>query len=410
MVNGLLTYDGKVCVPRRAVRDVLREAHDARLGGHFGFTKTMSKLDGYHWKHKYRDVRRYCEGCTVCQQQKDRRSRKLGVPTPLDVPKRRWGSVATDFIVAQPKTAKGYDAITTWVDRLSRRVHFIPCRTTDNAMDTAEGFFQHVFKLHGIPDSIVSDRDAKFTSKFWKHLMALCGVTLQMSSTHHPQTDGTSEIMNRLIENYIRCYCGYRQNDWDDMLPAAEFAYNSAVSDELQASPFEVDLGWVPKSPLAQLGSVLETPIASVNELKGRLAAALNDARFAHQVSKAKNASYASQRMKEPSYRVGDQVWLNRSIFKDAISKVQTSDKLGSRRFGPFTITEKLGKNAVRLDLPQNIRLHPVVHVSHTVPYLSQPPDISRPVPIRPNPVSDVDGRDLYAVDRIISYRKRGRG
>ena len=167
------------------------------------------------------------------------------------MPERRWGSLSTDFIVHLPKTKDGYDAITTWVDKLTRRVHFIKSKTTDTAVDVADSFFTNIFKHHGLSDSIVSDRDSKFTSEFWKRLMDLCDIKLKMSTTsRHPQTEGASEIMNRMVENDLRCYCSYNQNDWDNLLPAAEFAYNSAVSEDLGTSPFELDIGWKPKSAL----------------------------------------------------------------------------------------------------------------------------------------------------------------
>ena len=128
-----------------------------------------------------------------------------------------------DFIVKLRLTKRGFDSITTWLDRLSRRVHIITSHTTDSETDVATSFFSNIFKLHGLPDSIVSDRDLKFTSNFWKELMKLCGIRCQMASNHHPQTDGASEVMNRMVEN-MRCYCSLRQDDWDLFLPAAEFA------------------------------------------------------------------------------------------------------------------------------------------------------------------------------------------
>ena len=179
---------------------------------------------------------------------KDYSGKKLNDPTSLEIPERRWRSIACDFIVKLPKTRNGFDCITTYIDRLSRRVHFIASRETDTAFDAAKAFFSCIFKLHGLPDSIVSDRDPKFTSNFWKSLMKLCGVELKMSTSRHPQTDGSSEIMNRMVENYLRIYFNYHQDNWDELLPGAEFAYNSAVTEDLGMSPFELDLGWIPKS------------------------------------------------------------------------------------------------------------------------------------------------------------------
>ena len=408
--NRGLVYKGKLCVPRRCVRDILYEAHDSKIAGHFAFGKTLARLAHFHWKSKTRDVLGYCAGCETCQQQKDYRNKKKYTdPTPLDIPSRRWGSLATDFIVKLPKTKRGFDCITTWVDRLSRRVHFIPSHTTDTATDVADSFFNNIFKLHGLPDNIVSDRDPKFTSKFWKHLMSLCGIRCQMSSSHHPQTDGASEVMNRMVENYLRCYCSIHQDDWDILLPAAEFTYNSAESKDLSASPFEVDLGWKPRSPIDVLYGQ-SVPVESVNQFKRQLRSALEDAQFAHELAKARNSAQSAKKFQPHPYKVGDQVWVAKELFRDAIAKVQKSDKLTPKRYGPFTILELIGKNALRLDLPSNLRLYPVVHALHTTPHRKQPISLSQPVTKRPVPVPDATGQELHEVAEIFKHRKRGRG
>ena len=129
------------------------------------------------------------------QQKKDYCGRKFTEPTSLEVPTRRWGSIAPDFIVNLPETNGSFDAITTYVDRLSRRVRFVASRTTDTAVDCANVFFVTLFRNHGLPYSIVSDRNLEFTLKFWKRLMELCGVKLKMSTSRHSQTDGASEVM-----------------------------------------------------------------------------------------------------------------------------------------------------------------------------------------------------------------------
>ena len=243
MNNGLIYYDEKLCVPRANIKEILALAHDSRTSGHFGADKTIARLSGFHWKNMTSVVREYCAGCFVCQQQKNRRTKKLGSSQALEIPNRRWGSISTDFITHLPKTKNGHDAITTYVDRLSKRVHFIASKSTDSAKDVAQAFHFHVFKHHGLPDSIVSDRDPKFTSNFWRELTALLGIRLQMSTSHHPQTDGLAEVMNRLIGNYLRCFVNRRRDDWDVLLPGAEFAYNSSKLSNAQFTPFELDLG-----------------------------------------------------------------------------------------------------------------------------------------------------------------------
>lgn len=407
-VGKRLLYMNKVCVPRKCVSTILDIAHDSRISGHFKFAKTMSRLSNFHWRHKTRDVKKYVDGCLRCQQFKDSNQKKLTEPMSLEMPNRRWGSLATDFIVRLPKTKEGHDAITTWVDRLTRRVHFLKCKGTDTAVDTANAFFANIFKLHGLPDNIVSDRDPKFTSEFWKQLMKLSGIQLKMSSSRHPQTDGASEIMNRMVENYLRCYCSYHQDDWDELLPAAEFAYNSSVSEDLGISPFELDLGWIPKSPLDFISGA-EIPVQSVEEFKQQLKHSLDDAQFSYKVSKARQASEASSHYKTPEYEVGSKLWINKTLFIDAYSKSQESEKLSAKRFGPFIVKELIGRNAVRLELPDHFKIHPVVHVIHTTPYVEQPKDIAKPVETRPLPVPAVEG-DEHVVEGILKHRPRGRG
>lgn len=162
--DGKLYSEGKTCVPRRLVRYVLHAAHDVYICSHVGFTKTMGRVEKFHWRHKSRDIKSYVEGYQVCKQKKDERKKKLESPISLDVPTRRCGSLGTEFIVKLPKTQWGYDCIITWVDRLSRLVHFIPGDTTDTAVYTSNQFFSEVFRLHGLPDEIVFNRDPKFTS------------------------------------------------------------------------------------------------------------------------------------------------------------------------------------------------------------------------------------------------------
>lgn len=237
----------------------------------------------------------------------------LNEPTALELPHRRWGLLSTDCITFLPKTPRGYDAITTWVDGLSRRVHFYPSKTTDAAPELAQSFFERIIPQHGLPDAIFSDRDPRFLSKFWQELFLRCGVQLKTSSVRHPQTDGASEVMKRVIENYIRCYCECKQEDWDKLLTAAEFAYNSAVSEDLGMSPYEVDLGWKPRDPLDILSG--STPrVQSVCELKETLRGAIDDAIWAHKLAKSRQSAEAALHCKPPDYQVGGWVWVSRHL------------------------------------------------------------------------------------------------
>lgn len=201
--DGILWYDSRICVPRANIKDVMLMAHDSVTSGHFGYSKTLARLDKYHWKNKSSDVHNYCKGCLTCQQNKDSRSKPLGEPQPLELPSRRWGSISMDFIMHLPLTKSGYDSVTTFVNRFSKRVRFVPSHGTHTATDVADIFFEKIFRMHGLPDYIVSDRDPKFMSNFWNHLMSRCGIQLKMYTSKHPQTDGSTEIMNRIMGNYL---------------------------------------------------------------------------------------------------------------------------------------------------------------------------------------------------------------
>lgn len=401
----LLKYRDKICVPRSNVRDILELAHDCKVSGHFSYAKTLSRLDAFHWKVKSKDVENYCAGCMTCQTSKDGRTKQLGDPQPLELPERRWGSVSVDFVTHLPTTKRGFDSITTFVDRFSKRIHLVPSRTTDTAEDTAIAFFENVFKVHGLPDSIVSDRDPKFTSRFWSQLMKLCGIKLRMASSRHPQTDGSTEIMNRMAANYLRCYCNYHQHEWDTLLSSAEFPYNSAHNDSLDMTPFEVDLGWNPRSPLDSMASRRDITVQSVENLKQRLSTCYDDALFALTLAQAHQSAYNAKCYTPPSYQIEEDVFLSRKLFTTAASNAQPSKKLGVRKYGPFKIIELIGQNAVKLQHPHNIHIHPVVHFEHTARVRRQPAEIAQPQPLASQPFIDDNGEFFQEVGTILSHR-----
>ena len=240
--------------------------------------------------------------------------------------------------------------------------------------------------------------------------MELCGVKLKMSTSRHPQTDGASEIMNRMVKNYLRCYYNYHQDTWDELLPAAEFAYNSAINGDLGMRPFEMDLGWKPKSQLELIsGARREDVNEIVEDFRRKLKVSLEDAQFSHKVAKAKQSAERGNHYKVPSYAVGYEVWLAKSLWKDTYARSQASEKLAAKRFGPFRIPQPIGRNAIRLDLPLHCKIHPVVHVSRTRPFIQQPSDIGEILSKRPDPIPAVVEME-YEVEKILKHRKRGQG
>lgn len=212
LYNGLTLYKKLFCVPRSYVRQMLHLAHDLKVSGHFAFAKTLVRLDGFHWKGRLRDFKKCWAVCLLCQRNKDKNQKKMTVPQPLEVSAHRWGSISSDFIVSLPKKSHGFDAIITYVDRLSGSVHFMPCKVDDAALDVSKSFFDNIFRLYELPDELFIDRDPKFTSNLWKQP---CGIRTKMSTSHHPHTDGISEFMNRMVEKFNRLDCSLNQKDWD---------------------------------------------------------------------------------------------------------------------------------------------------------------------------------------------------
>ena len=242
----------RLCIPKvRSIRlHILHDHHDAPIAGHLGVDKTYAGVArSYFWPKLTQEVRRYVTSCDACQRNKSSNRQPAGLLQPLDLPGQRWEQVSMDFIVQLPKTKKNFDAIFVVVDRLTKRVHLIPTHTTATAPDTARIFFDNIFRLHGLPKIIISDRDSKFISKFWRSLFKTLGVHLALSTAYHPQTDGQTERANRTLEDMLRTFVNYRQDNWDDCLTTAEFAYKNSVQASSSYSPFYIDCGQYPITP-----------------------------------------------------------------------------------------------------------------------------------------------------------------
>lgn len=416
--NGLLyfkdTKGSRLYIPAGTLRTILLcEAHDSAVSGHLGRDKTLARLTPqYFWPKMDESIRAYIKTCPECQRNKASSQRKPGRLQPLPVPKRNWESISMDFIVQLPKTKSGHDAIFVIVDRLSKMAHFVPTTTTASAEDTAELFFSEIFRIHGIPSSIISDRDSKFTSKFWSALFQLSGTALKLSTANHPQTDGQTERMNRTLEEMLRAYVGPFHNDWDERLVACEFAYNSAKQASTGFSPFYLNYGFEPPSPLSFLTpGVSASNNASADKYLDRIRNASDLAKSNLAAAQARQAALYDKRRRDLTFRVGDKVLLSAEHFSNlpAVSATAAA-KLKPKYFGPFSIKAVVSPVAYMLDLPAAMRMHPVVHVSRLQPwYESISAFRGRPKPSEPPPPeihSDDDVR--YHVESFRAHRNPG--
>jgi hypothetical protein len=195
-----------------------------------------------------RDVDRFVKRCITCNNSKSK-LKPHGLYTPLPAPTTPWEDISMDFVLGLPRTKRGHDSIIVVVDRFSKMVHFITCHKSDDALHIANLFFRDIVRLHGVPKTIVSDRDVKFMSYFWKTLWGKLGTKLLLSTTCHPQIDGQTEVVNRTLSTVLRCMIK-NMREREDCLPHVEFAYNRAVHSTTQLCPFEVVYGFKPITPL----------------------------------------------------------------------------------------------------------------------------------------------------------------
>jgi len=230
--NGLLLVNDLVYVPDNPdlFLRILNSCHDHPAAGHPGQAATYELVSRDYWWPKMRHtIARYVRNCDTCARIKPARHAPYGLLKPLKVPWRRWSSVSLDLITGLP-LSQGFDALLVVVECLSKMAHYIPTTTTVDSKGIAKLFFDNVFRLHGIPDSVVSDRGTQFVSEFIRALTSLIGIKQKVSTAFHPQTDGQTERVNAIAEQYLRAYCNYQQDNWSELLTMAEFAYNNTLS------------------------------------------------------------------------------------------------------------------------------------------------------------------------------------
>jgi hypothetical protein len=218
--------------------------HNVTYAGHPGYQKTVAAVKShYFWPGMKKEIAEYIARCMECQKVKAKHRHPAGLLQPLPILEWKWDVVTMDFITRLPRTSKHHDSIMVVVDKLTKAAHFIPLKTTHRAADVADIFLKEVARLHGIPKTIVSDRDPKFTSNFWKGLFKGFRTNLNFSIAYHPESDGHTERVNRVIEDMMRMYVMDKPSRWEDYLHLVEFTYNNGYLASLKMSPFEALYG-----------------------------------------------------------------------------------------------------------------------------------------------------------------------
>jgi len=227
LVDDILCSKRRIYAPKDLRHRIMQSEHDSKVAGHFGRERTMELISrNFYWPNMETDRRKYFNECNNCQRTKSPRHAKHGLSHPLKMACKPWTHISTDFITDLPES-EGATKILVVVDRFTKMAHFIPITKKDSPT-VARAYLENIWKYHGFPEDVVSDRDGTFTGQYFTDLYDYLGIKNSMSTAFHPESDGQTERIDQVIESYRRSYCNYEQNDWASMLAIAEYAYNNS--------------------------------------------------------------------------------------------------------------------------------------------------------------------------------------
>lgn len=344
-----------------------------------GALKTFHRLhDNFYWPGMRKDVQEFVTQCPVCQIIKYETKRPSGLLQPLPVPSAIWEDLSLDFITGLPPS-NGQTVVLVVVDRFSKGAHFGALPTNFTAYKVATLFLDLICKHHGMPRSLVSDRDPIFISRFWQDLFKLCGTKLRMSTAYHPETDGQTEVLNHVLEHYLRSFTHSKPAQWSSFLSLAEWSYNTFVHSSTGLSPYQLTYGKPPPSIPAYLAN--DSNIEAVDTLLLSRQAMLTKVRNKLLKAQSQMKHYADLKRRPCTFKVGDPVYVKLRPYRQLSLTGHSHHKLSPRFYGPFTIIDQCGPVAFKLNLPDSSKIHPVFHSSllklHHGPFTS----ITAPLP-----------------------------
>ncbi|GJW60041.1 putative reverse transcriptase domain-containing protein [Tanacetum coccineum] len=325
----------------------MNEAHATRYSVHPGADKMYYDLRGlYWWPGMKKDIAMYVSKCLTCSKVKAEHQKPSGLLQQPEIPEWKWENITMDFINKLPQTSSGHDSIWVIVDRLTKSAHFLAIREDYKIERLARLYINEIVARHGVPVSIISDRDSYFTSRFWQSLQKALGTRLDLSTAYHPETDGQSERTIQTLEDMLRACAIDFGGNWDTHLPLVEFSYNNSYHSSVKCAPFEALYGRKCRTPIAwaEVGEsklfgseIIQETTDKIMQIRERLKAARD-----------RQKSYADNRRKPLEFSVGDKVLLKVSPRK-VVVRFGKRSKLSPRYVGPFEIVEGVGPVSYQL-------------------------------------------------------------
>lgn len=415
--GSLLYYQERLCIPLKLLPDVLYYFHNSEHAGHPGIRRCYDEIKSkFYYPNLFAIVSNYVISCVECHKIKPSTQLPLGLLQPVEPARGRWTHVGVDFISGFPTVLhhqQPINAILTMVCYFTGRIHLFPVSTSISSQEFAQLFINHYYPLHGLPDVLTLDRGPQFVSVFTQELCRLLRIKSNLAVAQHQQANGKVENRNKLVEQYLRFFV-VENSDWVLLLPFAEFVLNALPHTSLHGlSPFEVDLGYVPKSPLRIMFPPLQSnpnrEAVETAELFSRYSAA---ACAAHAASFGSQKQYFDAKRRDVEFAVGDEVFIDNKFLPNHpdAHNASLNPKLQTSFSGPFTILEKLSPVNYKLEMPPSYRGDNVFHI--VLLRLRQ----TIPAHFISSPVSLVgwkkyaDGSELVDVTEIVGHRKVARG
>ena len=404
-------YQPRLCVPLNQRRLIMEEAHEqAYDGAHQGLEKLWQKLSSkFYWKRMKADLTRFVQTCDVCQKIKPSNFNRYGYLIPNPIPSRPYQSISMDFIVNLP-WSEGFNAIHVTVDRLTKHGIFSPTTTGLNAEDFGALFVKKVVCRFGLPESIICDRDPRWTSDFWKGVAKFLRTKMSLSSSHHPQHDGQTEIVNRFLEIMVRAFVAENKETWALWLPLLEWAYNASIHSSTGTSPNFLMLGFEPRSPIDFLlpegTNAKDVRRTNSEEWLARLQMHRESARRAIAHAQHHQAREHNKGRRPLQLEEGDKVLVNPHSLEWTESKGEGA-KLTPRWIGPFEIMQKINPNVYRLRMGDNYPGSPVINIQHLKKYETDTTYQDRTS--LPDSFVRKPESEEFEVEKIVGHRKVGK-